>query len=648
MIRFLTISICLVFALNAEGAGRTALTVSGKKLGVGRKGVGITKTAAFEFASSTGAGMGIVCSGTTPTGANGQIVTLAARTGVRSCMKGGETTGIANGDLVKLSANQYAIQPGGNGSGALGIGVWEERVNEAWPSEDYTHVRWVKYGDGVAAPTVTADTAVAPDGTTTADRVQLAATPTNEQSLVYLLNGCPTSNTVSASCFVKGNVGSGTTDFAINDSSSGWISKACTFNNSTWTRCLAEGVILSAGGAVIFGFGNGAGTNGGIARPAVDISLWGCQCEIGTTVSPYIPTTNAPAARGGERVTASYTAAGASVSLGGTLAYASTSIDNAAIVSMSFTASNETNLTTLGAQDRCDFNISNTHAYLDGRNNMLTPVTQAAACTYAPTSRAACAGSECKPLVGALTLPTGAATICIGCLADGGTANGTVKGVCADSASTACRPSDATTVTCPAVTTEAQTVAGVGDSVMVGAYTTKVADVMNDQLCLSGRAFAQFAVSGANIAACTTQYTTNVQGHAYRAVATNCGTNSLSPGDPTGAAAWAEMETLLNLIVADGFHVVVGNITPCGGYSGCVTSAVTGFNALEAAWCAAHPVTATCIDNFTLLGSGSEPLTYSPPRPTVMGSLCLPSSDSLHPNNYCTTKLAVAFAGASP
>ncbi len=97
-----------------------------------------------------------------------------------------------------------------------------------------------------------------------------------------------------------------------------------------------------------------------------------------------------------------------------------------------------------------------------------------------------------------------------------------------------------------------------------------------------------------------------------------------------------------------GFRIVLGNLIPCGGYAGCDDAKVNAFNASEADWCTDAGSRATCLDNYVLLGSGSETVTYSNAHVGFMGNLCLPTADNLHPNNYCTTKLADAFAGAAP
>jgi hypothetical protein len=643
--RAATVALALVLAANASAADpRKDRTRASTRTG-GRlfsAAASATAVPAFQFAAASGTGMGLPCAGTTPTGTKGEAITLAARAGTRSCMKGNERSSIANGDLVKLPANQYAVQPGGDGTGPLGISVWGARTNYVLHSEAIDNADWTGFGDFI--PTVTADYGVAPDGTTTADRVQFVATSAGQRTFMFQA-ACPTGS-ISLSCFVKGVSGSGTMDLGTS-MTGGWAFSDCAYVSTSWTRCVSEALAGTAATS-LFSFGNTSSVNGGVARSANDVMVWGCQCEAGDKASPYIPTVAATATRATELATYSSTAA-ATVSVGATLAFAGASADNAALASLSTSAANEVALTTLGAKDRCDFNVAGTHSYLNGLNNLLTPVTQAAACTYASSSQGACAGSACKSQSGALTLPTGAATLFIGGLADGGTANGTVKNVCLDTNAALCRPAGSSAVSCPFSGTESQRLAAIGDSIMKGASTIQMVDEMRDRVCSAGRGVDSFAVSGSTIADCTTQYTTSIQGHAYRIVATNCGINNVLAGE-SAAVAWGKLQTLLNQIVADGFFVIVGNLTPCSQYSGCnavgADAVIATFNASEATWCSTHTATARCLDNNTLLGSGSNLINYNIGG-AQLGSLCAPSSDGLHPNNYCTTKLADAFADAA-
>lgn len=601
---------------------------------------------AFVFAPASGLGMGTACSGTNPTTADGGTLTFLARASGRTCMKGGEFANIANGDLVKLAANQYAVQPGGSGTGPLGVSVWQEGYNLATGSEALD-VDWSAFGSGAAAPIVTANAATAPDGTNTAERVQLAACGGTARSFVYntcaLLDG-GSSDFRSVSCFVKGRLDGGTTEMLWGGGPGGWFVGPCTYNTSTWTRCRMGGA--NPLGASLVAFGNFQDYPGSTFDQ--DIYVWGCQCEDGNLVSPYIPTASgATGKRGAEQVTASVTM-GAAVSLAGTAVAPRSFSDDVRAVSVATSASNETTLGILGAKEICDFNISGAHTSLIGRDSFVDPAPESAtACTYGSSTSRACTGTACIPTSGALSLATGAATIYIGGWADGGQANGTVKSVCFDSTATGCQPAGTSDVTCPAVVDDAHTLALIGDSIMVGfASAVPVNTEVSDYVCASGRASVSYAVTGSTIADCKQQFDAGRIAHpGARAFVSNCGINDLNAGVP-GHTAFTSYLPLLDIARDAGYPLVLGTLTPCDGYSNCHPNEVLDFNSDLTAYCAAYPSTVTCVNQYANLGNATEYL--FPSSSTYLGSQCLPTSDYLHPNTYCSMLLADDFAAAAP
>lgn len=601
---------------------------------------------AFVFAPASGLGMGTACSGTNPTTADGGTLTFLARASGRTCMKTGEYVGIGNGDLVKLAANQYAVQPGGDGSGPLGLSVWQEGYNLSTGSENLDS-DWTAFGSGAPAPSVTANAAVAPDGTNTAERVQLAACGGSARSFVYntcaLLDG-GSSITRSVSCFVKGRLDGGTTEMLWGGGPGGWFVGPCTYNTSTWTRCRMGGA--NPLGASLVAFGNFLDYPGSTFDQ--DIYVWGCQCEDGNLVSPYIPTASgATGKRGGEQVTASVTM-GAAVSLAATAVSPRSFSDDVRAVSVATSASNETTLGILGAKEICDFNISGAHTSLIGRDSFVDPAPESAtACTYGASSSRACTGTACIPTSGALSLATGAATIYIGGWQDGGAANGTVKSVCFDSTATGCQPAGTSDVTCPAVVDNAHTLVLVGDSIMEGfASAVPVNTEVSDYICASGRTSVSYAVTGSTIADCKNQFDAGRQAYpGARALVSNCGINDLNAGVP-GHTAFTSYRPLLDIARDAGYPLVLGTLTPCNGYSNCHPNEVLDFNSDLTAYCAAYPSTVTCVNNYANLGNATEYL--FPSSSTYLGSQCVPTSDYLHPNTYCSMLLADDFAAAAP
>lgn len=251
--------------------------------------------ALFEFAPASGAGMGAACACTTPTGAKGEVLTFS-RASTGWCTKGNETTGIVNGDLVECASGQPRVMPGGGGSGGLGLSIWEARTNVLLRSAEFDNAAWIKFAAGGSiAPVVTADFAVAPDGTTTAERVQFAATSViTDNSSVY--QQVVVAANVSVSLYVKGNGTSGTLAIG-NFNGTTYVVTACVYNSSTWTRCLNENATNpGANGAMVVGNGS---TFGGFATsyPAHDVLMWGGVMEEGATSGPYITTAGTAATR---------------------------------------------------------------------------------------------------------------------------------------------------------------------------------------------------------------------------------------------------------------------------------------------------------------------------------------------------------------
>jgi len=251
----------------------------------------------FEFAPASGAGMGTACACTTPTGAKGEVLTFT-RGSSATCMKGNVSASIANGDLVVCSTNQPRVMPGGDGTGALGLLVESARTNSALRSSELDNAVWLKLVTA-GAVTVTADQAVAPDGTTTAERLQFTACPTDPTtSGIYQIFSLAAAH--SSSVYVKGNGTSGNIGLVSGSSNAlPYKGATCAYNSTTWTRC----IVSNTGGAAPDEFYIGCINNSGVISPnpgntgAGDVFVWGAQVEAGAYATSYIPTTSAAATR---------------------------------------------------------------------------------------------------------------------------------------------------------------------------------------------------------------------------------------------------------------------------------------------------------------------------------------------------------------
>jgi hypothetical protein len=249
--------------------------------------------AAFEAFGLGRQGVTSVCSTTPPTGARGEVLTFtraSAATCTRTAAGGLATTGIADGDLVSVT-NNIPRQEFDSAGTTLGLLLEAQRINSTLRSEELTNGAWASNNSGIALPTVTADAATAPDGTATADRLQIPGSTTGGQySQLYQVNACPAGASAQiGSYYIKGVSGSGSICFKI-----GTAVSTCSYVSTSWTRCLPT---INAVGSTTVAFAVDV-TACGANAAGVDAYVWGVQCEnSGAYATSYIPTVAAAATR---------------------------------------------------------------------------------------------------------------------------------------------------------------------------------------------------------------------------------------------------------------------------------------------------------------------------------------------------------------
>jgi hypothetical protein len=163
------------------------------------------------------------------------------------------------------------------GSGCPALLVEPAATNLVLRSEEFNDASWIKLN----AATVTANTSVAPDGTTTADTLTLT---TNISSSIY--QAITTVSELTFSVYAK--VASGTKNFRLRFDRPSAIASANFTATTTWQRFTFTATMTGSGGVYVIN--DSTGTAG-------DLIIWGAQLETGSVATSYIPTVAATATR---------------------------------------------------------------------------------------------------------------------------------------------------------------------------------------------------------------------------------------------------------------------------------------------------------------------------------------------------------------
>lgn len=356
------------------------------------------------------AGMGAVCADAVITTDDGGAVTTT-RAGTAYCSKKGyANVGIANGDLVLVSANRPRIEAGYDG----GTRIRREAAgtNETDHPLDLGHANWATQGVVVAAPTVTQNGCTAPDGTMTGTRLQMPATGAAEASIIYNLTGIVAGAGKSTSLYCRDISGtSGPIDHCAYDASTSNHCFTCTPVSGSWTRGVLNNFTQSDVGTSLVVVGNAGFYNGGTARLANDVCVWGAQAEVSETATSLMPAT-----RGAETITADFTASGNFVSYAATFDAPAVRKAGRTWLQAYFDASNDNKGYTSATIGTCDFRQATVSHTADSTTTVTAGAGNRMSCAYVASVFRSCVRGVCTypaPAT-ALTLPTGAGTLYVG------------------------------------------------------------------------------------------------------------------------------------------------------------------------------------------------------------------------------------------
>jgi hypothetical protein len=163
-------------------------------------------------------------------------------------------------------------------------------TNAVLQSQTFTNATWAKTGTGVAAPTITANSAVAPDSTMTASTLTLPAVSGAGNGSYIAQSGIGFAGQwpYIADVYVRGVVG-GEKIWLASQSTGSDFSRIAITATTSWVRVPLPWIGKAANQVIEIGVDLRDGSQS--AQSAQSVYIWGAQAITGQTEFAYVPTT---------------------------------------------------------------------------------------------------------------------------------------------------------------------------------------------------------------------------------------------------------------------------------------------------------------------------------------------------------------------
>jgi hypothetical protein len=269
-----------VASVNSSVAGGTYLRTSGFAAVTGAYyRVTFTVTSFTSGSIAAAAGTGVSTSIATAIGTYSFLVQAAGAGGVGVFAAGTTTIATIDNISVKELPGNHAVQATTANRPIYGIHPFGGRRNLLLRTEEFDNASWPLDNSGATNPIVTANAAVAPDGTTTADRIQLNKTGGTFSRVQQTANLTSLPSAIyTFSVWMRKN-GSGTANVGIriND-----VGLNCVVTD-TWQRfSVSLDTARTNAASQILLFDSIIGND-----ETADIFAWGAQTETGSTATAY-------------------------------------------------------------------------------------------------------------------------------------------------------------------------------------------------------------------------------------------------------------------------------------------------------------------------------------------------------------------------